>query len=140
MSSTTLWAVVGLICIILEMMSATFVLLFFGVAALVVAVVKLGGLDNITIEVALFSFISVMSLVLFRKKVKANFQKEVSMKLDANQVIKISSDIPARGQASIMYQGSPWTAINESERGLKSGESVEIIRTEGIKLIVRPLN
>ena len=42
------------------------------------------------------------------------------------------------GQGSVYVDGKPWTARTESGEPVAEGETVEILRIEGVKVIVRP--
>jgi membrane protein implicated in regulation of membrane protease activity len=136
--TVTFWAVLGLVLIITEVLSLTFVLLFFGVSALLIAGAKLFGLNNAAVEMALFGVIGIGGLLIFRKKLKDALSSRKGMQIDRENVVILSAPVPPRGRAQIQYQGTTWTAINQSDVALNAGDEVRISSTEGIKLIIQP--
>lgn len=138
--SATVWAIFGVALICAEVVTTSFVLIFFGFAALIVAGLKFAGLDNLPLELTIFAVLGMLDIFLFRKKVMANFAVRHDLKTDASKHITLSHDVPPGGEAPVNYQGAVWTAVNETAQPLKKGEKVMIARTEGIKLIVAPTN
>ena len=136
-SSPIIWVVLGLVLIIVEMFSLSLVLLFFGVAALVVAVLKYAGLNNLPIEILAFAILGIAGLLLFRSKLRRSLKSQPDHSIDRNRPIILSVDVPARGSAGIEYQGVLWTAVNASDAPMKKGDQVFIQSTEGVKLIIR---
>jgi membrane protein implicated in regulation of membrane protease activity len=137
-TSTFFWVAAGLILISAEMFHLSMVLLFFGVAALIVATAKFLGLDNLPFEITLFAALGIGGLLLFRRKLLRSLKVSTGLSIDKNAVILLTHDLPAHGSAAVVYQGSAWTAVNETDADLKKGTKVYIHRTEGVKLIVYP--
>jgi inner membrane protein len=138
LTPTFFWVAAGLLLIIAEMFHLSMVLLFFGIAALVVAVAKFLGLNNLPIEICLFAALGIGGLLLFRRKLLRSLKTSGGMSIDRNAMILLADDLPARGTVAVTYQGSAWTAVNETDLDLKKGTKVYIQRTDGVKLIVRP--
>lgn len=136
--STVIWVVVGLVLLVAEMLSLTFVLLFFGVSAILVALAKLLGLHNLPIELLIFALGGVAGLWLFRKKLVTAIQTKKGMHIDRDTVFILNNDVTAGGRAEVEYQGSTWTAMNESDRDLQKGQEAVIERTEGVRLVIKP--
>lgn len=137
LSAAVVWFLVGILCIILEIATLSFVLLFFGLSAILVSLFKYFGLQNLPLELLLFSLGGLLGLFLFRSKLRDLWGKRREMDIDKNQIIILSRDILPGEQTEIEYQGSPWTAFNEESFPLKKGDKVKITRTESIKLIVK---
>lgn len=131
-----IWASIGIILLIAEVFTASFFVLFFGISALIVALITFFGLDHRAIEIALFAAIGLMSLFLFRKKLVKSFSSKGIVQGDHDKVIKLDQDIEPRGESQISYQGSSWKAINNSDTRMMSGERVKIERIDGIKIIL----
>jgi membrane protein implicated in regulation of membrane protease activity len=139
MQTTTpfFWVALGLALVIAEIFSLTLILLFFGIGALVVAIGKYMGLNNLPLEISIFATLGLAGLLFFRKKVKKGLLAENGIHFETQQPITLSGDVPAKGEAHITHQGSSWTAVNESDHVLKKGSKVFIARTEGVKLILK---
>jgi len=132
------WVGLGLVLIIAEMLHMSMVLLFFGVAALVVAVAKFLGLNNLPLEIMLFAVLGIGALLLFRRKLLRSIKSSSGMSIDRNSVIILPSDLPSHGATAVDYQGTSWTAVNDTDVPIQKGTKVYIHRTEGVRLIVRP--
>ncbi|HSA60204.1 MAG TPA: NfeD family protein [bacterium] len=138
LTPTFFWVATGLVLIIAEMFSLSLVLLFFGVAALLVALAKFLGLNNLPWEIVLFAVLGIGSMLLFRNKLKQSLHTQSGISIDQNAVIILTDDIPAHGTASVTYQGVAWTAVNETDSDFKKGNKVYVQRTDGVKLVVLP--
>jgi membrane protein implicated in regulation of membrane protease activity len=140
MSPTLIWAIVGVALLIAEMFTGTFVLLFLGIAAIVVAGLRLIGLDHLSMEILIFAVVSLLQVFFFRKKIKYAMSKTQTFSIDQEGKLILSVDVPAHSEVQITYQGSVWTAVNDTDQNMQRGERAKIMRTEGIKLIIAPLS
>lgn len=133
-----IWAAIGFILLILEVLTGTFIFLFFGGAAVTVAALKFLGLNSLPWEIFLFSALSLTGIFVLRKSMqRALAGNSKKFEIDQNQFVVLTSDLDPNSEGKIDYQGSRWTAVNESDQKLQTGEKVRILRTEGIKLFVR---
>jgi len=134
---TLLWAVLGVCLIVVELLTSSFFLLFFGISALIVSGLRVIGLDHLSIEMAIFAVLGLAGTLIFRKKIRMSMQSSKKIKGDRDQRITLSKDIPANGSGSIVYRGTTWTALNNSEYDMKKGETAFIERLEGVKIILK---
>lgn len=137
------WLIVGVLLLIAEMFTGTLYLLFAAGAAFLTALLEWLIPWPLYIEFLLFAAFSVLGIFILKKKFrepKVDFKKESKggFKNDENRSLTLSDSIASGEEKIVTYQGSPWTAINHSDRNLRAGESVKIIRMEGIKLILGP--
>lgn len=128
-----IWMTIGIALLSSEAFTGTFHLLFFGLSALLTAVVASIGLGDSTGQVVFFSVISIASVILLRKRLVARSR---GFDGDFHSKITLTADIAPGDEATIQYQGAPWTAINKSGRPLLRGDRARVLRTEGIKLIL----
>lgn len=134
------WFVVGLVLLGLELTTGTFVMLFFAAGAFLVAgMAALQLVESIVVQVVLFGVVSCAGLLVFKEKLKSAWGRsgETKFMVDTGQVLILATSIEARGEAEVTYQGTKWTAINESEHVLKAGERATIARVDGVKLILK---
>ncbi len=137
-SPALIWAVVGIILTLAEIFTTSFFLIFFGVSALVVALLKYFlGLENLAIELLVFALLGMAGILIFRKKVLSSIKGKDGYTIDRHQQLVLSQDLPAHRDGRVMYQGVSWMAYNEGSEELKQGEKAIIVRTEGVKLILR---
>lgn len=139
-SSSVGWLILGLLLVGFEVVTGTFVLLMIGVACLAVALlVSLGLLDTLAWQLMAAALLSLVTLGAFRSRLKEAWGKKKSNLYggDEGERLQLTAALPKNGSAEVSYQGSTWTAVNESGRDLNAGEVVTIVRSEGVKLVVR---
>ena len=136
---TLIWGLVGLALLAAEMMTLTFILLFFGIAALVVAAIRLTGIDMLALDLAVFALLGAAGIFFFRPRVREALEKrQHSYEVDKNATFTLSADIPPKGSANVLYQGTTWTAVNTTEQLLTANQVVRVTKVEGIKIHVMP--
>lgn len=140
-----LWAVFGIILLIAEVFTPGFVLLWFGIGALVAALTSLLGFG---LPFQFFVFIVVSSaLTALSRTIFVNYfsrpDNKDDLKLGAASLpgqvgTVISSSRGALNEAAVKVYGSTWTAFPaEGERPLEEGERVVVERLEGASIYVR---
>lgn len=135
---TIIWACIGIGLILIELFTATFFILFFGIAALVVAATKLLNLTTLPADLILFAVIGVSGTLIFRNKMLKSLAVKAELKIDQHKVITMTEGIASKATGCVIYRGSPWKAFNDSETDLKKGDSAVIAKIDGIRLIVVP--
>lgn len=140
MSPTVAWTVLGLVLLTVEIFSGTFVVLFFGLGALIVAGLRLlGVVDNRAFEILIFAATSLSFLLFFRRSKFTNALRPAKgHAIDKAAVVQLTTDLAPRGNGKIEYQGALWDAHNDSDQPLRKGEQAVVVRTEGIKLVIKP--
>ncbi|OGQ57301.1 MAG: hypothetical protein A3J24_10410 [Deltaproteobacteria bacterium RIFCSPLOWO2_02_FULL_53_8] len=141
-SPALLWAIAGVILIVIELVSFSFVLVFLGAGCLITALVTWLGLTSGTnMQLVAFSISSLLLLIFFRKTALKMFAGHgVNMADDIGQRIKVVKDIPPHGEGDVLYRGSVWNAISDSNETIPEGSTVEITATEGIRLKVKKVS
>ena len=140
-SAQWLWVFLGIGLFIAEIFTTTFVLLFFGSAALVVGLLKFIGLNNLYAELSLFALLGLAGIGIFRRKLLRSVLARSNRAVDGVQHAHLQLDvtIPPHGSAQITHLGTPWTALNPSDHTLQVGDRVIVERAEGIKLVLKKL-
>ncbi|MFZ0800961.1 MAG: NfeD family protein [Terriglobales bacterium] len=115
-------------------------LIFFGVAAVLVGVLTRFGLAGPEwTQWLLFSAISIVSVVLFRKPLLKHFRinerKDVDTMIGETAKTMEAIEVNGRGQAEL--RGSPWNAVNVGNKPLNKGECCRVERVDGITIKVR---
>lgn len=136
------WLVAGLLLLILEMVTTTFVVSFFGIGALIVgALTAMGILSEPGPQFLVFGLSSILSLVLFRKTIKERFFPNKSAFNDSfsGDTATTETEITVLN-GSLMYKGALWAAYRADGNSspIPAGTVVDIIGTDGIKLRVKP--
>jgi membrane protein implicated in regulation of membrane protease activity len=138
------WCIAGLILLGLEMvLPSGFFLFFFGVGALLTGAFVLligGGLEAWSPWVV-FSLSSVVSLLLFRTKLKVLLRRgseERSPELSGELGIVLNSVIPAAGNGIVELRGTSWQAKNGGSTELPVGSRVRVRAVNGLTVEVVP--
>lgn len=141
-SSPVFWGCLAAILLIAEMLSGTFALVFFSASAGLVALASFMGFRDPIGQLLIFTVFGIGGLFFLRQRIKESLGKDSApaFNIDAQKEIILSASIPARGEATISYQGTSWTAINDSDTPLIAGQKAVIVKAAGIKLHVQPQN
>ena len=135
------WLVLGLLLIALELAaSGGFYIIFFGIAAIIISLMAaLGANTPVWAELALFSVISVGSLLLFRSPLM-RWMNIDGAGVDVDSLVGdtgvAQQDIPPGGIGRVELRGSSWSARNNGATLLAAGRRVTVIRVERLMLIV----
>lgn len=137
-----LWVFLGVTLMILEVTTPGFVLFFFGLSALSVALVTwLAPTLAAPWQWLLFSALSVVYIVLMRKWIKSLFdgRQEVSESPDepfvGKRALVLEAIDPAR-PGRVELSGTGWTA--ESNVAIPAGDMVRVVGQKNLTLRVEP--
>ncbi len=140
-SPALVWATLGVVFIIAELISVTFILCFLGIGAIIVSLTTMSGLTTgINSQLVVFSISSILMMLLFRKTARRFFAGTNDVKPDyMGEKVKVIRAIPAGGEGAIAYRGSDWIAFSDSVDIIIEGNTVEIVAIEGIRVKVIPI-
>ncbi|CAN5299814.1 MAG: NfeD family protein [Pyrinomonadaceae bacterium] len=141
-----LWAVLGLILIVAEILTPGFVLLWFGVGAMAAALASLAGFGY-PLQFLIFFIVSV-ALTAASRTIFVNYfvrqqdeGGELKTGVDALPGKVGTVVISSRGtlqEGAVKVFGSTWTAFPaEGESPLEAGDRVVVERVEGASIYVR---
>ena len=136
------WAVLGLLLLITELATISFILCFFGLGALIVALaVWLGITPSLSSQLIVFSASSLLLLLLLRKTAQSLFAGHADVPPDyAGQKVPVIKTIPVGGEGTIQYRGSDWIAFSDINQTIPADTVVEIQSIEGIRVKVKPVS
>jgi membrane protein implicated in regulation of membrane protease activity len=136
------WLLFGLFLLVCELLTpGGFYIVFFGVGAIVIGVLAAMDLAGPPwVQWLLFSAVSVVSLVLFRRPLLRMVQPlpgghEVDSLVGETAVAL--EDIAAGSIGKVEMRGTSWTAQNAGITPLARGMRGKVERVEGLKLYVR---
>ena len=139
LSPALTWTVLGLLLLGLEIMTGTFVVLFFAVGALMTALlVWMDLVSGLSSQVFLFALLSCGGLLTFRDRFRRGWggSKE-ALHGDVHQEVLVEQAVSEDADFEVSYQGSRWAASNQTGRELRAGERVKIGKVDGVKLIIK---
>ncbi|HOL69130.1 MAG TPA: NfeD family protein [Methanothermobacter sp.] len=128
------WIIIGAVCLIGEMLTTGFFLLWFGIGAFVAAALSYFGF-NFTIQFVAFILVSVVLLGVsrpFASKVSKEPQRRAVADRLIGQTATVMEDFEEEGL--IKVDGETWRA--KSQDKIKKGDKVIIKGIDGVKLIV----
>ncbi|MEO5860122.1 MAG: NfeD family protein [Pyrinomonadaceae bacterium] len=137
------WVLLGVALIVAETFTLGFVLLWFGVGALIAAV---GGAFGVGLlgQFLIFALVSIAltaaSRTIFSNLISRHDSDTLKMGMDAlpgriGTVTTASKG--ALNEGAVKVYGSTWTAYPEDDVQLVEGEKVEVVRVQGSSIYVR---
>jgi len=136
MDHAVVWAVVGLVLVIVELLTGTFYLLVLGIAAFGAALAAWLGLQFSvqSIIAALIGAIGCYGVHLYRARNRA----EQMAPIDAGMPASFESWLDAGARlARVRYRGASWDARVEGGDALEPGATVYVLAADGNTLRVR---
>ena len=136
------WLVLGLVLIALEMAAAGgFYIIFFGVAAVVVALLQVAGIAEAGwVLWLLFSILSVASLVFFRNPLMRRLNLTGgSADIDtlAGENGTVLEEMAPGGNGRVEVRGTTWSARSVGASVLQKGQRCIVVRTDRLTLLVK---
>lgn len=133
------WGGLLLFFAVLEGLTAGLVSIWFCVGALGALIVSMVG-GNVIVQAAVFVILSLVCMALIRPLAKNRLIPHTQATnadriVGAEAVVKETIDnLAATGQVQV--DGKVWTARSEGEESIPVGETVRVLRIEGVKAIV----
>lgn len=136
------WCLVGVVLFGIELLviDVQFYLVFAGLAAVVVGLLGLVGLDlPLWAQWIGFAVLALVLMFTTRKQIYAKFMSKPLGKVstDIHQHIVFEQALEPGKSCRIEYRGSGWTAVNVGERAIAAGDRVRIESIDGLTLHVR---
>lgn len=140
-----IWFVVGLVMLIFEFMLPGLIIGFFGVGAVITAVVCLITDVSLNTQLIVFIVSSVLSLLILRRWLKGIFlghtkgRQAGTQDLDdfVGQRAVVKEKIVPRTGGKVEFHGTDWQAIADGE--IPEGAAVEVVGKDNLTLKVRAL-
>lgn len=137
----TWWLIIAGICFILEIATEGFLMFWFGVGGLAAMGISF-FYDSFLIQLITFIVVSTVLVLCTRK-----FSKKIEPKTVPTNVYTIIGKKAAvsvaidnvKGQGQIKIDGDIWSAKTEDDEIIPEGSTVEILRIEGVKTVVKKI-
>jgi membrane protein implicated in regulation of membrane protease activity len=135
------WVVGGLVLLVAEVTTpGGFFAVFFGAGAILVGAVRLLGWSGPAwAEWLLFSVLSVVSLLLFRRPLMRRFNLVPGKLVDRmeGEAAVVQEEVPAGGVGKAEMRGTSWSARTQGGVALRPGQRCRVERVEGLTLWLR---
>lgn len=140
-----MWAVIGIFLLMMELFIPGLIVFFFGVGALLVAVVCVFAEININVQILLFLISSVVFLLMLRSWLKGVFSGFIKGRPDMSlnppdfigERVTVLQTITPVMPGTVEMHGTQWKARADVE--ISAGAVVEIIGNENLTLVVKPV-
>ena len=137
-----MWLAAGLALVVAELATpGGFVIIFFGIAALIVGMLGIvGAVTSVPLQFVLFSLLSVGSLALLRNRLQSKLRTPSASNVDsligdlAIPQERLSPGVVGR----VEVRGSTWSARNTSNVTLDPGQRARVAAVDGLTLAVIP--
>ncbi|MDR2162746.1 MAG: NfeD family protein [Clostridiales Family XIII bacterium] len=134
------WIVIAVVLAAIEGFTLGLVTIWFTIGAAAATVVALVGGD-LSIQLVVFFAVSLVLLFFTRpilvKKLKVGREKNNIEQLEGVTAL-VTEDVQPFGSGLVKVNGVIWTAVGENTSfSAGAGSEVEIVRVEGVKLIVK---
>jgi membrane protein implicated in regulation of membrane protease activity len=138
-----LWIILAIIFAVIEGFTFGLVTIWFTVGAVVSAIVALVG-GGIPVQLIVFFAVSIVLLIFTRpilvKHLKVGKEKNNIEWIEGKRGL-VTETIEPFKNGLVKVNGIVWTAVGETpEVVAEAGREVEVIRVEGVKLIVCPVS
>jgi membrane protein implicated in regulation of membrane protease activity len=138
----SLWFLLGVLLIFSEFVFPGVIAVFFGAAAIVVAIILFLGFDlSFNVQILLFAALGAILLLLARNRLKVWFQGASTTGQHGVEVLPVGTMVVASedfvdGGGLVHYSGARWNA--ESAEPVSAGQHVWITGRRGLVLQVSP--
>jgi membrane protein implicated in regulation of membrane protease activity len=143
-----LWFLIGIVLMLLEFVIPGFVIIFFGIGAVITAILTwLGILQSSNLQIVIFIVSSLGTLIIFRNKgkkyfmggsTKAKEEGKLSDEIIGEKAIVAEEINPDNLTGKVELHGTMWNASSDSV--IPKGIAVKIVGRKDLTLIVKKLS
>lgn len=125
-----LWAVVAVICLILEMMAGDFFIICFSIGSLFAALVAAMG-GGIYLQLTAFAIFTLVCLFWLRPFAKRYLHKGEDARISNADALlgrkgRVVETVKAGGYGRVQIDGDVWKAVTTGERDIPEGTTVTV--------------
>jgi membrane protein implicated in regulation of membrane protease activity len=133
------WIVIGALLLGAELffIEAEFYLVFIGVAAILTGLLALNAPDlPLWAEWIVFAAASLVSMVLFRRRVYEALRSQVADRKDdlVDERIRVPGELAPNAECRVDHRGTTWQARNIGAATIAAGALARIVGVDGITL------
>ncbi len=138
-----IWAVIAIVCLILELSSGDFFIICFSIGAVFAIISAICGL-SIYWQIFIFAIFSLLS-VLFIRPVALRYlhKNEPNKPSNADALLgrtgRVTEVIPVGNNGYVQIDGDLWKAVSNSDKEIAVGTTVRVIGRESTIITVETL-
>ena len=138
------WAVVAVICLILEMTAGDFFIICFSIGAVFAAITALIG-GNIYWQLLLFAIFTLISLFWVRPFAQRYLHKGEDNRVSNADALmgrqgRVVESVKADGFGRVQIDGDIWKAVTNEPQDIAAGKNVRVVGRESTIITVETLN
>ncbi len=138
------WAVVAVICLILEMTAGDFFIICFSIGAVFAAITALIG-GNIYWQLLLFAIFTLISLFWIRPFAQRYLHKGEDNRVSNADALmgrqgRVVESVKADGFGRVQIDGDIWKAVTNEPQDIVAGKNVRVVGRESTIITVETLN
>ncbi len=133
------WAIVAVVCVVAEILTEGFFIVWFGMGAAVSALATYLG-ASVPWQFILFIGVSA-TLVLSTKKLTAQvFNRAAELKTNIHalpgKMALVTEEVPEQGSGQVRVNGEIWAARSNEGTRIPAGVTVKVLQVEGVHVVV----
>ena len=138
------WAVVAVVCLILEMTAGDFFIICFSIGAVFAAITALVG-GNIYWQLLLFAVFTLISLFWVRPFAQRYLHKGEDNRVSNADALmgrqgRVVESVKADGFGRVQIDGDIWKAVTNEPQDIVAGKNVRVVGRESTIITVETLN
>ena len=138
------WAVMAVICLILEMTAGDFFIICFSIGAVFAAITALVG-GNIYWQLLLFAVFTLISLFWVRPFAQRYLHKGEDNRVSNADALmgrqgRVVEAVKADGFGRVQIDGDIWKAVTNEPQDIPAGKNVRVVGRESTIITVETLN
>ena len=138
------WAVVAVICLILEMTAGDFFIICFSIGAVFAAITALIG-GNIYWQLLLFAIFTLISLFWVRPFAQRYLHKGEDNRVSNADALmgrqgRVVESVKADGFGRVQIDGDIWKAVTNEPQDIVAGKNVRVVGRESTIITVETIN
>ncbi|MEG1310743.1 MAG: NfeD family protein [Romboutsia sp.] len=136
------WLIVAIVFAIVEVITPSLTLIWFSIGALIVLFLS-SFIESIFLQIALFAMISIALLFIATKKIikkDENYKYNTNLQAIISKRCIVKSEILPEKVGTVVLDSQEWSAVSVNGEKIETGEIVEVVKIEGVKLVVKKIN
>lgn len=138
-----IWAIVAIVCLILELSSGDFFIICFSIGAVFAVIAAAVGLDAYW-QIAIFALFSLIAIFTIRPVALRYLHKnEPNKPSNADALLgrtgRVTEEIPAEGTGYVQIDGDQWRAVSSTKTAIATGTTVRVVNRESTIITVETL-
>lgn len=143
MAAWVVWLIFSGICFLVEIATEGFLVCWFGVGGLCAMGVSFIFPENYFLQLIVMAIISTI-LILCTKKITQGISKKDNITTNVYSILGKKATVSllidnSKSQGQIKIDGDIWSARNEIDEVIPEGSTVEIMKIDGVKAIVKKI-